>query len=246
MEPSATCRTCDTCKSGKYNVSPQIFSEYISDPFQPALSRCHLCRLASEWRNVGKILQAPVRPSIQATRSTHVRGWCNGIHFHHLNGDCMFTDRIQMEPLSVAVHAVSNIAQMRANQSIAIFGCGPVGLLCMAVAKALGASLIIAVDIVPSRVEFAVSYAATEGFLPPPFEPGEAKMAYSQRAVGLLKQKFGVEDRGSKGLNFAIDASGAEVCVQMGIFLTKVGGTMVQMSARILPGIDKLDIEQLS
>ena len=52
-----------------------------------------------------------------------------------------------MEPLSVAVHAVNTLAQLRANQTVAIFGCGPVGLLCMAVAKALGASRIIAVGI---------------------------------------------------------------------------------------------------
>ena len=62
-----------------------------------------------------------------------------------------------MEPLSVAMHAISTVAKLRANQTVAIFGCGPVGLLCMAVAKALGASRIIAVDIVPSRVEFAVN-----------------------------------------------------------------------------------------
>lgn len=78
-----------------------------------------------------------------------------------------------MEPLSVAMHAVSNVAQLRAEKAVAVFGCGPVGLLCMvgviiyellarfdsaymqAVAKALGASRIIAIDIVPSRVEFA-------------------------------------------------------------------------------------------
>lgn len=141
---------------------------------------------------------------------------------------------MQMEPLSVAVHAVSNLAQLRANQTIAIFGCGPVGLLCMAVAKALGASRIIAVDIVPSRVEFAVSYAATEGFLPPPFEAGETKLAYSKRAATILKEKLGVEERGSKSLDHVIDASGAEVCIQMGILLAKIGGTFVQVSVRRL------------
>ena len=55
-----------------------------------------------------------------------------------------------MEPLSVAIHSVSTVAQLRATQNVAIFGCGPVGLLCMAVAKALGATRVIAVDIVPS------------------------------------------------------------------------------------------------
>lgn len=135
-----------------------------------------------------------------------------------------------MEPLSVAVHAISTLAQFRATQSIAIFGCGPVGLLCMAVAKALGASRIIAVDIVPSRVEFACGYAATEGFLPPPFEAGETKAAYAKRAAGILKEKLGVEERGPKALDHVIDASGAEVCIQMGLFLCKIGGTFLQVS----------------
>ncbi len=72
-----------------------------------------------------------------------------------------------MEPLSVAVHAVSTLAQLRTNQTVAVFGCGPVGLLCMAVAKALGASRIVAVDIVHDRLTFAKNYAASDGFIPP-------------------------------------------------------------------------------
>ena len=54
-----------------------------------------------------------------------------------------------MVPLAVAVHSVAILGGFRANQSVVIFGCGPVGLLCMAVAKALGGSRIIAVDILP-------------------------------------------------------------------------------------------------
>lgn len=39
---------------------------------------------------------------------------------------------IQMEPLAVAVHAINYIGQLRAGQSVIVFGAGPVGLLCMA------------------------------------------------------------------------------------------------------------------
>ena len=134
-----------------------------------------------------------------------------------------------MEPLSVAVHAVNTLAQLRANQSIAIFGCGPVGLLCMAIAKALGARRIIAIDIVPARVDFALSYAATEAFLPPPFEAGESRMQYSKRASTLLKEKLGIDERGEKSLDVVVDASGAEVCVQMALLIAKIGGTFIQV-----------------
>jgi hypothetical protein len=47
-----------------------------------------------------------------------------------------------------------------------VFGAGPVGLLCMAVAKALGARRVIAVDINQERLDFAKSYAATDIYLP--------------------------------------------------------------------------------
>ncbi|EJD01200.1 xylitol dehydrogenase [Fomitiporia mediterranea MF3/22] len=195
MEPGATCRTCEACKAGKYNLCPDVVFA-ATPPYDGTL---------------GKFYKIPSDLA------------------YKLPDNLTLEDGAMMEPLSVAVHAVSTLAQLRANQSVAIFGCGPVGLLCMAVAKALGASRIIAVDIVPSRVEFAVSYAATEGFLPPPFEQGETKLAYSKRAAGLLKEKLGVEERGPKGLDHVIDASGAEVCIQMGLLLAKTGGTFVQL-----------------
>lgn len=59
----------------------------------------------------------------------------------------------QMEPLSVAVHAAANIGEIKVNdvrrllatcctpltvhlQNVIVFGCGPVGLLLIATAKA--------------------------------------------------------------------------------------------------------------
>ena len=133
-----------------------------------------------------------------------------------------------MEPLSVGVHSVYTQAKLQPNQSIAIFGCGPIGLLCMAVARAIGASRIIAVDIVESRLNFAKTYAATDVFLPPPSQGGESKIAYSLRSAGLLMETLGVEDRGDKAIDVVLDASGAEVSIQTGILIAKVGGTFVQ------------------
>jgi threonine dehydrogenase-like Zn-dependent dehydrogenase len=71
-----------------------------------------------------------------------------------------------MEPLSVAVHAVANKGQCRANMNVLIMGAGPVGLLAMGVAKGLGARIIVAVDINEERLNFASSYAATHTYIP--------------------------------------------------------------------------------
>jgi D-xylulose reductase len=136
----------------------------------------------------------------------------------------------QIEPLSVAVHSVLTQAKLQPTQSIVVFGCGPVGLLCMAVAKAIGASRIIAVDVMQNRLDFAKSYAATDVFKPPSLQDGEPSTMYSRRSAGLLRTTLGVEDRGSRAIDVVLDASGAEVSIQTGILIAKVGGTFVQVS----------------
>ncbi|OGM50737.1 hypothetical protein ABOM_000702, partial [Aspergillus bombycis] len=60
-----------------------------------------------------------------------------------------------IEPLAIAVMAVHSVAKMPHNVNVAVLGAGPVGLLTMAVAKALGARRILAIDIQSQRLEFA-------------------------------------------------------------------------------------------
>jgi len=134
-----------------------------------------------------------------------------------------------MEPLSVGVHSVATLARLKAGQSIAVWGSGPVGLLCMAVAKALGASRIVAVDINQARLDFAKNYAATDIFMPPPSIPEENSIEYSKRSAEALKQTLGIEDRGPTAIDVVIEASGAEVSIQTALFVVKTGGTYVQV-----------------
>lgn len=49
-----------------------------------------------------------------------------------------------VEPMAVAVQ-VAKVADLRANQTVVVFGCGPIGLLCQAVAKAYGAKKVIGI-----------------------------------------------------------------------------------------------------
>lgn len=137
---------------------------------------------------------------------------------------------MKIEPLSVAVHAVVNIGNFRATQTIAVWGAGPVGLLCMAVAKALGAARVIAIDIVPSRLEFAKNYAATDVFLPPAPKPNESGMEYSKRCADVMMGEFCLRERGGVDVvDVAVDASGAEPSIQTALHVVKVGGTFVQV-----------------
>ncbi|KAJ5631726.1 uncharacterized protein N7484_011826 [Penicillium longicatenatum] len=120
-----------------------------------------------------------------------------------------------MEPLSVAVHIVRQ-ARVSPGQSVVVFGAGPVGLLCCAVAAAFGASKVIAVDIQQPRLDFAQKYATTSTFMP-------SMVPATENAERLIKEN----DLGA-GADVAIDASGAEPSVHTGIHVLRNGGTYVQ------------------
>jgi L-iditol 2-dehydrogenase/D-xylulose reductase len=85
---------------------------------------------------------------------------------HPLPDNVSFEDGAMMEPLSVGVHSVKTLGRCSTNEVVIVFGAGPIGLLCMAVAKALGARRVIAVDIMQEKLDFALGYAATNAFLP--------------------------------------------------------------------------------
>jgi threonine 3-dehydrogenase len=57
------------------------------------------------------------------------------------------------EPMGNAVHAV--FVEPIEGRTVAVTGCGPIGLLTMAIAKAAGAALVVATDVEPYRLEIA-------------------------------------------------------------------------------------------
>ncbi|KAF2668429.1 hypothetical protein BT63DRAFT_433226 [Microthyrium microscopicum] len=121
-----------------------------------------------------------------------------------------------MEPTSVAVH-VCKLIGVEPGKKVVIFGAGPVGLLSCAVAKALGATTIVSVDINEDRVKFAQEYAASHVFRPSKDDDAEtnAKNLVEQCGLGL-------------GADAVIDATGAPPCIQMGIHVLRAGGVYCQ------------------
>jgi D-xylulose reductase len=120
-----------------------------------------------------------------------------------------------IEPLAVAVH-ITKQAEIKPGQSVIVMGAGPVGLLCCAVAKAYGATTVVSVDIVPHRLEFAKSFAATHTFTP-------SRVPAEQNAARLLQESGLIG-----GADAVIDASGAEPSIQASIHAVRRGGIYVQ------------------
>lgn len=120
-----------------------------------------------------------------------------------------------VEPLAVGVH-ICKQASITPGVSVVVFGAGPVGLLCMAVAKAFGATTIVGVDINAERLEFSKKYAATHVVT-------SQRETAEETAARIIK----AADLGA-GADVVIDASGAEPCIQASIHTLRVGGNYVQ------------------
>lgn len=88
--------------------------------------------------------------------------------------------------------AVLNVLKPSPGESIAVFGTGAVGLAGMLAAKAAGATTIIMVDIIPSRLEFAKELGATHVVNSKETDPVEA--------IG--------EITGGRGVSYALDTTG--------------------------------------
>jgi L-iditol 2-dehydrogenase len=65
-----------------------------------------------------------------------------------------------LEPLGVALHTIS-LAKLTVGDTVAVVGCGPVGLLTLQLAKASGALACVATDREAYRLEFARRYGAS-------------------------------------------------------------------------------------
>jgi len=120
-----------------------------------------------------------------------------------------------IEPLAVGVHVVRQ-AHVSPGQSVVVMGAGPVGLLCAAVARAFGATKVVQVDIIQSKLDFALGFGATHAYLSQRVSPEEN-----------ARNIIAMADLGA-GADVVIDASGAEPSIQACVHTVRVGGSYVQ------------------
>ncbi|KAJ5497404.1 hypothetical protein N7463_009391 [Penicillium fimorum] len=175
---------------------------------------CNTCNHCRNGRyNLCKAMRFAATPPYDGTLATYYR----------LPAECCFKlpphismrDGTLIEPLSVAVHSC-RLAGFMQDKSVIIFGAGPVGLLCCAVARAFGASTVVAVDVVPARLASAVKYGATHTYQMSD-ETADKNAADLLAAAGL------------DGADIALDATGAEPCLNCGILALAQGGTFIQV-----------------
>lgn len=118
-----------------------------------------------------------------------------------------------LEPLAVGVHACRR-AGVGLGSEVLILGAGPIGLVTLLTAKAMGATNITITDMLPNRLTVAKSLGATSTLL---FEKGSAEADNVRRVHELMG---GAPDK-------TIDCSGAEATARMAILATRSGGCVV-------------------
>jgi alcohol dehydrogenase len=108
------------------------------------------------------------------------------------------------------VGAAVNTANVRPGQSVAVVGLGGVGLAALLGARAAGAEQIVAVDLLPEKLELARRLGATDTVL-----AGRDETAEEVRAA----------TRG--GVHAAIETAGVVRAVELAFAITRIGGTTV-------------------
>jgi len=198
IEPGRACRLCSRCKLGKYNLCPQM--EFAaSPPNHGALS---------------KYFKIPADCCYKIPKSV---GKPFGLD-----------EAVLVEPLSVAVHAVRQVG-VQPGDKVVVFGAGTIGLLCAAVAREYGASMITAVDTSRDRLDFAHSFVPNGRLAFSTAIPTKSLSPEdnAQCLRGLHRNEH-ITKTDVVGFDVAVEATGAETCIQMGIHALRVGGSFVQ------------------
>lgn len=115
-----------------------------------------------------------------------------------------------LEPLGVAIHTV-DLGKLKAGMTVGVFGCGPIGLLIIQLAKLSGAANIVATDILAHRLEAAKHFGAGEVF----FATDASRLSQIRAATH------------GRGVNVAFEAAGAQGAVDDAFAAVRPGGKVI-------------------
>jgi L-idonate 5-dehydrogenase len=181
VNPAESCGHCEPCKAGRANLCP------------------HVVMLGS----------ASTTPPTDGGFAEYIA--VSARQCHRVPNDMSDAVAALMEPLSVALHALSRAGDMTGAR-VLISGGGPIGLIVALAARALGASLVVISEPLEGRRDFAKSLHM-DGTLDP---------AADDCATQALELSDG-------GFDVVFEASGAAAAVRGTLDFVRRGGTIVQI-----------------
>ncbi|XP_053573549.1 sorbitol dehydrogenase isoform X2 [Bombina bombina] len=138
---------------------------------------------------------------------THNANFC-----YKLPDNVTFEEGALIEPLSVGIHACRR-AGVTLGSKVFICGAGPIGLVSLLVAKMMGASQVLISDLSSQRLEKAKEVGA-DVVVQVTKETPEEIAHKVECLLGCMPE-------------ITIECTGAESCIQTGIYATRSGGTLI-------------------
>eukprot|EP00188_Purpureofilum_apyrenoidigerum_P003216 Plantae.Rhodophyta-Purpureofilum_apyrenoidigerum.ctg33075.p1 GENE.Plantae.Rhodophyta-Purpureofilum_apyrenoidigerum.ctg33075~~Plantae.Rhodophyta-Purpureofilum_apyrenoidigerum.ctg33075.p1 ORF type:complete len:364 (+),score=84.26 Plantae.Rhodophyta-Purpureofilum_apyrenoidigerum.ctg33075:83-1174(+) len=192
----------------------QVGDKVAIEPGVPC-KNCELC-MAGMYNICPKVKFAAT-PPVDGTMSNytiHDATFC-----HKLPDNMTLEEGAMLEPLSVAIHAVSQ-GNVRLGDRVLVSGTGPIGLLCMLVAKAAGATCVSMTAHTQEKLDKAKKLGADHTVNITDMDPDEAAKASVEVFHEVAK---GVDKRA----DVVIETSGSGSAIKTGIKATKSGGYFV-------------------
>ncbi|OAD60333.1 Sorbitol dehydrogenase [Eufriesea mexicana] len=179
IEPGVSCRLCNYCKEGRYNLCKKMV--FCATP--------------------------PVHGNLRRFYK-HAADFCFKLPEH-----VSLPEGALLEPLSVGVHACKR-ANIGIGSKVLILGAGPIGLVSLLVAKAMGANKIVITDLEQNRLDLAKKLGANVTLL---MKKKDTEAETVQRVIEAMGEE---PDK-------TIDACGAESTIRLAILATRPGGVAV-------------------
>ncbi|CAK8680365.1 unnamed protein product [Clavelina lepadiformis] len=194
-------------KCGKNVTHLKAGDKVAIDPFYP-LSTDEYCKTGRyNLCNHYYFCSCPPDHGTLSRFYTHQADYC-----YRLPNSLSYEEGALIEPLSVAIHACRR-AKVTLGHMVLICGAGPIGLLSLLVAKAMGASQVIITDLNQNRLHLAATLGADHVI------NVEQNKSPQETAMHIEQLLGGMPDR-------TIECTGAESALQTGIYATISGGCL--------------------
>jgi len=195
-------------KLGKNVKNLKVGDRVAIEPGVP----CRVCTYCKEGRyNLCKDIVFCATPPVHGSLRRfykHAADFCFKLPDH-----MSLEEGALLEPLSVGVHSCKR-GKIGIDSKVLILGAGPIGLVTLLVAKAMGASKVVIADLVESRLNVAKKLGADNTYL-------VQKNRSEKDTVADIHAIFEGEP------NRTIDASGAQASIRLAILATQSGGIVV-------------------
>ncbi|EFP05500.1 hypothetical protein CRE_27486 [Caenorhabditis remanei] len=190
MEPGLPCKLCEHCKTGRYNLCPEM-RFFATPPVHGTLSRYVV----------------------------HDADFC-----FKLPDNLSFEDGALIEPLSVAIHSCRR-GNVQMGHRVLVLGAGPIGVLNLLTAKAVGAGKVVITDLDDGRLALAKKLGA------------DATINVRGKSLDAVKEEI-INALDGQQPQVCIECTGAQPSIETAITTTRSGGVIVLVGL----GADRVEI----